>query len=353
MRKKQARPAKRIAGGVFPEDVSAGESQEGLSPVWHSPSSSPPHSRATSTMEEPDYLPGNPFYVSTMQGAVVHGDAPPLKVPKYEMDDFQRYCHVGECTRFSKSQFAHCEFLSGLSSGISASSSVPVTSDVSDYHKSFLSVFTGSRNSVDSPSASVSGVDGYTSSVDSESPLKRLERCVRENSEATNSSTFEIYRSSRLSMSTGYALTHSRSNSMKLPFEYDSTKTSAADALGELSQMVHRIGATKLPMPNKCVPNSITSNIFTCLRCAQRFNTLDELVLHISTTKHFTCGATKNHNAIAPWERDRAATNFGKQVASSNFIASLFYEQKCVEVGFALNNSVILTFFKQISTSYN
>uniref|UniRef100_A0A0R3Q4J1 C2H2-type domain-containing protein n=1 Tax=Brugia timori TaxID=42155 RepID=A0A0R3Q4J1_9BILA len=180
-----------------------------------------------------------------------------------------------------------------------------------------------------------------------------LERCVRANSEAANSPTFEIYRSSRLSMSTGYALTHSRSNSMKLPFEYDSTQTSAADALGELSQMVHRIGATKLPMPNKCVPNSITSNIFTCLRCAQRFNTLDELVLHISTTKHFTCGATKNHNAIAPWERDRAATNFGKQVASSNFIASLFYEQKCVEVGFALNNSVILTFFKQISTSYN
>ncbi|EJW81146.1 zinc finger protein, partial [Wuchereria bancrofti] len=338
MRKKQARPAKRLAGGVFPEDVSARESQEGLSPVWHwhSPSSSsPPHNRATSTMEEPDYLPGNPFYTSAMQGAVVHGDAPPLKVPKYELDDFQRYCHVGECTQFSKSQFAHCEFLSELNSGISASCPLPITSDVSNYHKSFLSVFTGSRNSVDNPSASVSGVTGYNSSLDSESPLKRLERCVRANSEA-GCSTFEIYRGSKLSMSTGYTLTHSRSNtnSMKLPFGYDSTKTSAADALGELSQMVHRIGATKLPMPatpNKCVPNSITSNIFTCLRCAQRFDTLDELVLHISTTKHFTCGTTKNHNAIAPWERDRATTNFGKQLASSNFIASLFYEQKCVE----------------------
>lgn len=81
----------------------------------------------------------------------------------------------------------------------------------------------------------------------------------------------------------------------------DSTKTSAADALGELSQLVHRIGAAKLPVPavpNKFVPNSITSNIFTCLKCAQRFDTLDELVLHISTTKHFTRGATKNLDAV-------------------------------------------------------
>ncbi|EJW73403.1 hypothetical protein WUBG_15694 [Wuchereria bancrofti] len=84
-----------------------------------------------------------------------------------------------------------------------------------------ISVFTGSRNSVDNPSASVSGVTGYNSSLDSESPLKRLERCVRANSEA-GCSTFEIYRGSKLSMSTGYTLTHSRSNtnSMKLPFGY-------------------------------------------------------------------------------------------------------------------------------------
>lgn len=42
------------------------------------------------------------------------------------------------------------------------------------------------------------------------------------------------------------------------------------------------------------------------------------------------------------------AANFEKQVASSNFLASLFYAQKCLEVGFALNSFIIFMFFKQI-----
>ncbi|EFO28406.1 zinc finger protein [Loa loa] len=344
MRKKQARPAKRLSSGAFPEeDGSVGYSRELLSAVWRSPSSSPlVHNTIISATEEPDDSVESPFCASAMQDAagIFHDDTSLLKVPKYEPDDFERCCSVGECTRFSRSQFAHYGSLNGYSSPIPASYPVPIISDINDYHKSF-SVFTANRNSTQSnlfdiPSTSFSRADGSTASTDSESPLKRLERCVRANSEA-GCSTFGLYRSSRPSTSTRYALTQSRSNanSMKLRFGYDSTKASAADALGELSQLVHRIGTAKLPVPatsSKCVPSSITSNIFTCLKCAQRFDTLDELVLHISTTKHFTRGLTKNLDAVAPWERDRAAANFEKQVASSNFLASLFYTQKCLEV---------------------
>ncbi|KAL3998269.1 hypothetical protein ACH3XW_14380 [Acanthocheilonema viteae] len=343
MRKKQAKPAKRIAGGVFPEeDGSPGDSRELLSPAWHSPSSSsPPHTRIISATEESDNSIGSPFCASAMRDAedVFHNDAPPLKLPKHEPDDFGR-C-IGECARFLRSQFAHCGFANGQSHPIPASCPIPIISGANDYNKPFLSPFTAIGNfaqssSFDIPCSSVSRTDGSTWSADLESPLKRLERCVWANSEA-ECSTFGLYRSSRPPASARYALTQSRTNanSMKLRLGCDSTKASAADALGELSQLVHRIGTTKLPVPatpNKCVSNSITSNIFTCLKCAHRFDTLDELVLHISTTKHFTRGSTKNSDAVAPWERDRAAADFEKQMTSSNFLASLFYAQKCLKV---------------------
>ncbi|VDP20000.1 unnamed protein product [Onchocerca flexuosa] len=223
MRKKQAKPAKRLAGVVFPDEDGSGEDSGGsLSPVWHSPSSSSaPDSRIISATER-DHSTGNSFRASAMKNAAddndFHSDAPLLKIPKHEPDNF------------------------------------------------------------------------------------------------------------------------------------DSTKTSAADALGELSQLVHRIGTAKLPIPtvpSKCIPNSITSNIFTCLKCAQRFETLDELVLHIRTTKHFTRESIRNFDAVAPWERNRVAANFEKQAASSNFLASLFYAQKCLGVSFALDNFVIFILLKE------
>uniref|UniRef100_A0A8R1U036 C2H2-type domain-containing protein n=1 Tax=Onchocerca volvulus TaxID=6282 RepID=A0A8R1U036_ONCVO len=344
MRKKQARPAKRLTGAAFPdEDGSGRDSGDLLSPVWHSPSSSPvPGSRIISATERDDST-GSSFRTSTAKNAadVFHSDAPLLKIPKYEPDSFGKWCRGAECPRFSRSHFADYESLNGHNSRIVASYAIPIISRASDHHKTFLSMLTANRNSTqsnsfDTPSTSISPADGSIESVDSESPLKRLERCVRA-SNVAECSTFGLYRSSKPSASARYSLTQSRpnNNSMKLRFGYDSTKTSAADALGELSQLVHRIGTAKLPVPttpSKCIPNSITSNIFTCLKCAQRFETLDELVLHIRTTKHFTRESIRNFDAVAPWERNRVAANFEKQMASSNFLASLFYAQKCFEV---------------------
>lgn len=43
----------------------------------------------------------------------------------------------------------------------------------------------------------------------------------------------------------------------------------------------------------------------------------------------------------APWERDRAAANFEKEMTSANFLAPLFYGQKCLEVSFAWSNFAI------------
>ncbi|KAM3721222.1 Teashirt [Dirofilaria immitis] len=344
--KKQAKPAKRLAGVVFPdEDSSTGESREVLSPIRRSSSLTPPiHSRITSATEKPDDSAGTPLRVFAMKNTadISDNNVPPFKISKYESDNFGKYCRDGEHLRFTRSHFAaRHSSLSRYSSRIVASYPVPMISRASDHHNSFLSMLTATRNSAQSnsfdiPAASVSLSDKSIESADLESPLKRLERCVRANSEA-GCSTFGLYKSGKPSTPTRYALTQSRpnTNSMKLRFGYDSTKTSAADALDELSQLVHRIGTTKLPVPaasSKCIPNSITSNVFTCLKCAQQFDTLDELVLHISTTKHFTRGSTKNFDAIAPWERNRVAASLEKQVASSNFLASLFYAQKCFEV---------------------
>lgn len=231
MRRKQAKPARRITGEVFLEgDGSVGDSRELLSPAWHSPSSSPPppYSGTISATDEPDDSTGSSFRASGIQDAadVFHNDTPPLKVPKYEPDDFRRYYHVGEGARFPRSQFAHSRSVNGHSPRVSASYSVPIISGVSDRHKSFFSMFTANRNSpqsssFDIPSTSVSRADGSAELTDSDSPLKRLERCVRANSEA-GCSTFGVYRSSRPSASTRYALTQSRSNanSMKLRFGY-------------------------------------------------------------------------------------------------------------------------------------
>ncbi|OZC12761.1 zinc finger, C2H2 type [Onchocerca flexuosa] len=361
MRKKQAKPAKRLAGVVFPDEDGSGEDSGGsLSPVWHSPSSSSaPDSRIISATER-DHSTGNSFRASAMKNAAddndFHSDAPLLKIPKHEPDNFGNCCRDAECPRFSRSHFAHYGSLNGHNSRTVAGYAIPIISRASDYHKSFLSMLTANRNSTqsnsfDTPSTSISPADESIESTDSESPLKRLERCVRA-SNVAECSTFGFYRNSKPSASARYSLTQSRpnNNSMKLRFGYDSTKTSAADALGELSQLVHRIGTAKLPIPtvpSKCIPNSITSNIFTCLKCAQRFETLDELVLHIRTTKHFTRESIRNFDAVAPWERNRVAANFEKQAASSNFLASLFYAQKCLGVSFALDNFVIFILLKE------
>ncbi|MCP9260032.1 Zinc finger protein [Dirofilaria immitis] len=361
MRKKQAKPAKRLAGVVFPdEDSSTGESREVLSPIRRSSSLTPPiHSRITSATEKPDDSAGTPLRVFAMKNTadISDNNVPPFKISKYESDNFGKYCRDGEHLRFTRSHFAaRHSSLSRYSSRIVASYPVPMISRASDHHNSFLSMLTATRNSAQSnsfdiPAASVSLSDKSIESADLESPLKRLERCVRANSEA-GCSTFGLYKSGKPSTPTRYALTQSRpnTNSMKLRFGYDSTKTSAADALDELSQLVHRIGTTKLPVPaasSKCIPNSITSNVFTCLKCAQQFDTLDELVLHISTTKHFTRGSTKNFDAIAPWERNRVAASLEKQVASSNFLASLFYAQKCFEVPQDLSQKTLTIVFER------
>ncbi|VDK73038.1 unnamed protein product [Litomosoides sigmodontis] len=336
MRKKQARPARRFSGGVFPDDdCSPGDSREFLSPTWRSPSSSPSHSRSILAIEDRNDSTGSPCSASAMQYAKGDflNDVPPLKFPKHESDDFGRCCGE-EYARLLRAGFAHHGSVIEQSRRIPANCPVPVN----DHHNTILSLFTTNGNSAQSDSLTcenVSRFDRPTESIDSESPLKRLERCVRANSEA-GCSTFGLSRSSKPSASKKYALTqsHTYASSMKLRFGHDPTKTSAADALGELSQLVHRIGTAKLPVPatpNKCVSNSIAGNIFTCLKCAQRFDTLDELVLHISTTKHFTRGSIKNFDAVAPWETDRATSSFEKQMASTNFL-SLFYARKCLKV---------------------
>lgn len=220
MRKKQARPSKRLAGGVFPdEDCLTGDSREFLSPTWHSPLSSPSHSRMIPAIEDRSNSTGSPCCSFAMQDAenVFHNYVPPSKLPKPEPDDFGRWCG-GEYARLLRAGFAHHGSVIGQSPCIPTNR--PVLID--DHHKPILSVFTTSGNSAQSnsfPCENVSLSDRSTESADSESPLKRLERCVRANSEA-GCSTFGLYRSSKPSAPARYSLTQSRTNAntMKLHF---------------------------------------------------------------------------------------------------------------------------------------
>lgn len=220
MRKKQARPAKRLIGAVFPEDDSTEGSRDLLFPTWHSPLSSPPPHNRTTSAAGPGNSTGISFCVSAMHGG---HSAPPLKLSKHEPDNSDRCC-VGECGRFFGSQLALQGSLNGQSPCISSSCPVPIISGATDHYRPLLSAFITNKNSTQSnsfdiPRVTVSRADESTE--DSESPLKRLERCVRANSEA-ECSTFGLYRSTNPPVPTRFALTQSRTNanSMKLRFGY-------------------------------------------------------------------------------------------------------------------------------------
>ncbi|VDN25879.1 unnamed protein product [Gongylonema pulchrum] len=179
-----------------------------------------------------------------------------------------------------------------------------------------------SSSSSPSPSSSSALSDEAVASATDflDSPLKRLERCVRAKNGVMGSFLGRYASASSSSSSRTRGIQNSgasipglnlqrpgtssnnnnNNHSMKLRFGSDLNKTSAADALGELSQLVHRIGSSKLPVPatpTKCVQSNFSSNVFTCLKCAHQFDTLDQLVLHISTTKHFSLGPSRSTNS--------------------------------------------------------
>ncbi|VDN03244.1 unnamed protein product [Thelazia callipaeda] len=242
--------------------------------------------------------------------------SPALKIPKCELEDESCYDY-SQLPRIC---------LSG-------------SPDTRDY---CLPVVSPSVSSYTFPTATpyyelITNKDSANSSTsnESESPLKRLERCVKASSHIECSVP---HTSTKLDVSLPSSVcspTATRSPRTHSAAINSDRAKSSADALGELSQLVHRIGTVRLPVceaPNKRAPNSVTSNIFTCLKCAHRFDTLDELVLHISATKHFTRRSTRNADAIAPWESDRPTSNFGKQLSSPDFLATLFCAQKCLKI---------------------
>lgn len=61
-------------------------------------------------------------------------------------------------------------------------------------------------------------------------------------------------------------------------------------AIGELSQLVEKIGGNSFDVKfsgNTDDKSDKSDNVFTCLHCAQRFISLEELVQHIALMNHF------------------------------------------------------------------
>lgn len=221
MRKKQARPARRITSGPPEAGGLAGTSQEVLSSIWHSPSSSSTRIRNTPSTGKPDDSAGSPFCVSALQDAalVYHNNTPPLKAPKYESDDFERSCCAGECASFSRSQFAHYGSVNGNNSRFPTDCSVPIVTSVSGDQKPFPCQFTANGDSPQSSFDVSTSFDRNISSTDSESPLKCLERCVRTKSREEGS-TFGLYRNIKPSASTKYDFRQSRRNTNSMQFRF-------------------------------------------------------------------------------------------------------------------------------------
>ncbi|KHN88166.1 hypothetical protein Tcan_18720 [Toxocara canis] len=92
--------------------------------------------------------------------------------------------------------------------------------------------------------------------------------------------------------------------------EAERSSKGESNALCELSQLVHKVGSVR---HSTCTEVHAESNcaksVFTCLQCSCSFETLDHLVFHISTTKHFTRIATKHIEPVAPWEKGVVATH--------------------------------------------
>lgn len=73
-----------------------------------------------------------------------------------------------------------------------------------------------------------------------------------------------------------------------------STSKGESNALCELSELVHKVGSVRDSTCSEVrTDGNCAQSVFTCLQCSRSYETLDELVLHISTTKHFTRMATK------------------------------------------------------------
>uniref|UniRef100_A0A915AE11 C2H2-type domain-containing protein n=1 Tax=Parascaris univalens TaxID=6257 RepID=A0A915AE11_PARUN len=149
---------------------------------------------------------------------------------------------------------------------------------------------------------------------DSISPLKCLERYVKPHEETStrnavkplpsaHSSSCTFQRStSKNPASAPYVLPNKRGNG--------STSKGESNALCELSELVHKVGSVRDSTCSETrTDGNCAQSVFTCLQCSRSYETLDELVLHISTTKHFTRMAAKRVEPMAPWEKATVTTN--------------------------------------------
>ncbi|VDK50563.1 unnamed protein product [Anisakis simplex] len=168
---------------------------------------------------------------------------------------------------------------------------------------------------------STSGSNSFHGKYSEDSPLKCLERYVKPKQELTYTS--KKYSSNKSVCHKSSSLRNVSTNAASAPYILPSKKESDRDAneeegnaLCELSQLVHKVGSFRKMSCTYSNNNNTNNNnssmqkddscaqsVFTCLQCSRSYETLDELVFHISTTKHFTRITNKSIEPVAPWEK--------------------------------------------------
>lgn len=174
----------------------------------------------------------------------------------------------------------------------------------------------------------LSGVVECVGGAQGDSPIQRLERCVlSQRAQLLYGRVPRAKRTGQLSDPAGrYAPQRALTQDTLLPPE-QKPQSAFGDVLGELSQLVHRIGSGAQVGDQQSTANSphrfgrpnIADNVFTCLKCSQKFGSLDGLVSHIRTTKHFSKSTAKD--LVAPWERIPAELLLGNLCPSVSVVS--------------------------------